>query len=119
MKNQLPKEKIFLCQKIKRNKIQKEQIFYITKIQKVNEYDISLISTNESQILNENFLNSNENYSLLNNIKIPPFFNDNISNIKIYKRLKKYKEISFYFKDKEEIELYLINKNSIISKKLN
>ena len=119
MKTKYTKEKIFLCQKIKRNKIQKEQIFYITKILKVNENDISLISTNESQILNENFLNLNENYSLFDNIQIPSFFNDNISNIKIYKRLKKYKEISFYFKDKEEIELYLINKNSIISNKIN
>ena len=40
------------------------------------------------------------------------------TNVQIQEKLKKYNEISFQFEDKEEAEIYLITKSSIISEEL-
>ena len=111
----LKKEKIFLCKKVKRKK---NCIFDICKIQKekiINENDLSFISTNETQIQ----INDNNSIKLYNEILVPSFLNDIIqSNIQIQEKLKKYNEISYQFKDKEEAEIYLITRSSIISDEL-
>ena len=111
----LKKEKIFLCKKVKRKK---NCIFDICKIKKekiINENDSSFISTNETQIQ----INDNNSIKLYNEILVPSFLNDIIqSNIQIQEKLKKYNEISYQFKDKEEAEIYLITRSSIISDEL-
>ena len=111
----LKKEKIFLCNKVKRKK---NCIFDICKIKKekiINENDLSFISTNETQIQ----INDNNSIKLYNEILVPSFLNDIIqSNIQIQEKLKKYNEISYQFKDKEEAEIYLITRSSIISDEL-
>ncbi len=111
----LKKEKIFLCKKVKRKK---NCIFDICKIKKekiINENDLSFISTNETQIQ----INDNNSIKLYNEILVPSFLNDIIqSNIQIQEKLKKYNEISYQFKDKEEAEIYLITRSSIISDEL-
>ena len=111
----LKKEKIFLCKKVKKKK---NCIFDICKIKKekiINENDLSFISTNETQIQ----INDNNSIKLYNEILVPSFLNDIIqSNIQIQEKLKKYNEISYQFKDKEEAEIYLITRSSIISDEL-
>ena len=111
----IKKEKIFLCKKVKRSKNNKNFIFDICKIKKIkkeiSENDLSFISTNEI-LINDNFL-------LINEILVPSFLNDFIqSNLQIQEKLKKYNEISYQFKDKEDIEIYMITKKSIISEEL-
>ena len=111
----LKKEKIFLCKKVKRKKNCIFDICKIKKDKKINENDLSFISTNETQIQ----INDNNSIKLYNEILVPSFLNDIIqSNIQIQEKLKKYNEISYQFKDKEEAEIYLITRSSIISDEL-
>ena len=116
----LKKEKIFLCKKVKRNKNCIFDIYKVKKDKKNNENNLSFISTNETQTqINDNNLVKKECYLLYNEIIVPSFLNDIIqSNIQIQEKLKKYNEISYQFKDKEEAEIYLITKGSIISDEL-
>jgi hypothetical protein len=116
----LKKEKIFLCKKVKRKKNCIFDICKIKKDKKINENDLSFISTNETQTqINDNNSIKKECCLLYNQILVPSFLNDIIqSNIQIQEKLKKYNEISYQFKDKEEAEIYLITKSSIISDEL-
>ena len=116
----LKKEKIFLCKKVKRNKNCIFDIYKVKKDKKNNENNLSFISTNETQTqINDNNLVKKECYLLYNEIIVPSFLNDIIqSNIQIQEKLKKYNEISYQFKDKEEAEIYLITRGSIISDEL-
>ena len=116
----LKKEKIFLCKKVKRKKNCIFDIYKVKKDKKNNENNLSFISTNETQTqINDNNLIKKECYSLYNAIIVPSFLNDIIqSNIQIQEKLKKYNEISYQFKDKEEAEIYLITRGSIISDEL-
>ena len=116
----LKKEKIFLCKKVKRNKNCIFDIYKVKKDKKNNEKNLSFISTNETQTqINDNNLIKKECYLLYNEIIVPSFLNDIIqSNIQIQEKLKKYNEISYQFKDKEEAEIYLITRGSIISDEL-
>ena len=108
----LKKEKIFLCKKVKRNKNCIFDIYKVKKDKKNNENNLSFISTNETQTqINDNNLIKKECYLLYNEIIVPSFLNDIIqSNIQIQEKLKKYNEISYQFKDKEEAEIYLITR---------
>ena len=111
----IKKEKIFLCKKVKRSKNNKNFIFDICKIKKIkkeiSENDLSFISTNET-LINDNFL-------LINEILVPSFLNDFIqSNVQIQEKLKKYDENSFQFENKEEVEIYMITKSSLIKDEL-
>ena len=116
----LKKEKIFLCKKVKRNKNCIFDIYKVKKDKKNNENNLSFISTNQTQTqINDNNLIKKECYLLYNEIIVPSFLNDIIqSNIQIQEKLKKYNEISYQFKDKEEAEIYLITRGSIISDEL-
>ena len=118
----LKNEKIFLCKKLKRSKTNKNYIFDICKVKKNKnnfcEENLSLISNYQNQ-LNENFFFNEETFILIDEILVPSFLNDFIqSNLQIQEKLKKYNEISYQFKDKEDIEIYMITKKSIISEEL-
>ena len=118
----LKNEKIFLCKKIKRSKTNKNYIFDISKVKRnKNEFcedNLSLISHYKNQ-LNKNFFFKKETFLLIDEILVPSFLNDFIqSNLQIQEKLKKYNEISYQFKDKEDVEIYMITKDSIISEEL-
>ncbi len=118
----LKNKKIFLCKKIKRSKTNKKYIFDICKDKRnKNEFcedNLSLITHYKNQ-LNEKIIFKKETFFLIDDILVPSFLNDYIqSNLQIQEKLKKYNEISYQFKDKEEAEIYLITKSSIISDEL-
>ena len=118
----LKNEKIFLCKKLKRSKNNKNYIFHISKIKrnenKFCEDNLSVISHYKNH-LNENFFFKKEKFLLIDEILVPSFLNDFIqSNLQIQEKLKKYNEISYQFKDKEDVEIYMITKDSIISEEL-
>ena len=114
---ELNKEKIFLCRKIKRRKTNKNYIFDIFKIKRnKKEKNLSFISNYKK---NNNFYIDKDTFLLIDEFLVPSFLNDIIeSNVQIQEKLKKYNEISFQFEDKEEAEIYLITKSSIISEEL-
>ena len=118
----LKNEKIFLCKKLKRSKTNKNYIFDICKVKKNKnnfcEENLSLISNYQNQ-LNENFFFNEETFILIDEILVPSFLNDFIqSNVQIQEKLKKYDENSFQFENKEEVEIYMITKSSLIKDEL-
>ena len=118
----LKNKKIFLCKKIKRSKTNKKYIFDICKDKRnKNEFcedNLSLITHYKNQ-LNEKIIFKKETFFLIDDILVPSFLNDFIqSNLQIQEKLKKYNETSYQFKDKEDVEIYMITKSSIISEEL-
>ncbi len=118
----LKNKKIFLCKKIKRSKTNKKYIFDICKYKRnKNEFcedNLSLITHYKNQ-LNEKIIFKKETFFLIDDILVPSFLNDYIqSNLQIQEKLKKYNETSYQFKDKEDVEIYMITKSSIISEEL-
>ena len=118
----LKNKKIFLCKKIKRSKTNKKYIFDICKNKRnKNEFcedNLSLITHYKNQ-LNEKIIFKKETFFLIDDILVPSFLNDYIqSNLQIQEKLKKYNETSYQFKDKEDVEIYMITKSSIISEEL-
>ncbi len=118
----LKNKKIFLCKKIKRSKTNKKYIFDICKDKRnKNEFcedNLSLITHYKNQ-LNEKIIFKKETFFLIDDILVPSFLNDYIqSNLQIQEKLKKYNETSYQFKDKEDVEIYMITKSSIISEEL-
>ncbi len=114
---EINKEKIFLCRKIKWRKTNKNYIFDIFKIKRnKKEKNLNFISNYKK---NNNFYVDEDTFLLIDEFLVPSFLNDIIeSNVQIKEKLKKYNEISFQFEDKEEAEIYLITKSSIISEEL-
>ena len=107
------KEKIFLCKKVKKIK---PPIFNIDKVKKIGKevqhFDNTFDSTTDSE-------NKKPKIPSIDEIEIPPFFNDIIikKEEKVEQRLRKYSEASTQFNDIEDAEVYLIKKESLLFEK--
>ena len=112
--------KIFLT---KKRNTQRTKPFIITKINKHKQTlhklpPPEMMTTNDNSF--ETISESSDHSSLtisFHQIKFPDFFNDKPHTLNVQETLKQYKKVCDSFNDNEEVELYLVRKESVLSNK--